>query len=152
MGLDSAYLPVVIPIGSVCSGPHTVYHALFHPYPPSVLVEAPVTEVMTIYFPADYSLEDQKTYDSGMRKFFEACHAHTDDSLSTTGGWVKELQETEGGESLKAYVALFGWESVDHHLAFRESSHFKELMDTMGVPKDMKKIDVVHVKVTEFKG
>lgn len=60
--MHSAYLPAVKPIDSVCSGPHTVYHARFHPYSPSVLAEAPVTEVMTIYFPADYSLHDQETY------------------------------------------------------------------------------------------
>lgn len=148
--MHSAYLPAVKPIGSVCSGPHTVYHARFHPYAPSVLAEAPVTEVMTIYFPAEYSLHDQKTYDNGMRKFFEACNAHADGFLSSTGGWVDEVQKIEGGEEVKAYVALFGWESVNHHLAFRETTHFKELRENMGQPKDLRKIEAVHVKVTEF--
>lgn len=73
--VDSAYLPAVIPIGSVCSGPHTVYHARFQPHPPGVLVEAPVTEVMTTYFPADYSVEDQKKYHPSTTKLFEACQA-----------------------------------------------------------------------------
>ncbi|CEJ57515.1 hypothetical protein PMG11_06206 [Penicillium brasilianum] len=149
---DPAYLPAVIPIGSVCSGPHTVYHARFNPYPPTVLAEAPVTEVMTIYFPADYSLDDQKTYDDGMRKFFKACHTHAGGFLTSTGGWVHEVQKLEDGEEVKAYVALFGWESVDHHLAFRETIHFNELRKNMGQPKDLKKLEVVHVKVTEFKG
>ncbi|KAL2811610.1 hypothetical protein BJX63DRAFT_433283 [Aspergillus granulosus] len=148
---DPAYLPAVIPIGSVCSGPHTVFHARFRPHPPSVLASAPVTEVMTVYFPADYSLVDQETYDSGMRKFFEACHDHADGFLSSNGGWVDELQEIEGGQSSKVYVALFGWESVGHHVAFRETTAFKELRETMGQPKDVKKVDVVHVRVAEFK-
>jgi hypothetical protein len=134
----------------VSSGPQTVYHARFHPYPPSVLAEAPLTEVITIYFPADYSLHDQETYDNGMRKLFEACHTHADGFLSSTGGWVDEVQKIEAGEEVKGYVALFGWESVDHHLAFRETNQFKELRENMGPPKDLQKIEAAHVKVKEF--
>jgi heme-degrading monooxygenase HmoA len=64
---------------------------------------------------------------------------------------VHEVQKLEDGEEVKVYVALFGWKSVDHHLAFRETNHFKELRENMGQPKDLKKLEVVHVKVTEFK-
>lgn len=134
----------------MCSGPHTVYHALFDPYPPSVLAEAPVREVKTIYFPADY-LHDDKTYDNRMRKLFEACHTHADGFLSSTGGWVDGVQEIEGGEAVKTDVALLGWISVDHYLAFRETTNFNELRENMGQPKGLQKIEVVHVKVSEFK-
>lgn len=59
----------VITIGFVCSGPHTVYHARFQPHPPGFLVEVPVTEVMTSYFPANYSADDQNKYHNLQRNF-----------------------------------------------------------------------------------
>lgn len=146
--MHSAYLPAVKPIGSVCSGPHTVYHARFRPCPSSVLAEAPVTEVMTINFPAKYSLHDQETYDNGISKFFEECHTHADGFCLAVGvGWMK--CKNSRVEKRSKFVALFGWESVKHHLAFRETTHFKELRENMGQPKDLRKIEAVHVKVTE---
>lgn len=148
---NSAYLPAVIPIGSVCSGPHTVYHARFQPHPPVVLVEAPVTEVMTTYYPADYSADDQKKYHNSTTKFLEACRSLDGGCLSCTSGWVDEVQEIEG-EKLKAYVALLGWKSVDHHLAFRETASFKKLIEGMDQPRDWEKMEAVHVKVTEYNG
>ncbi|KAL3482792.1 hypothetical protein BJX62DRAFT_245525 [Aspergillus germanicus] len=148
---DPTYLPAVIPIASVCSGPHTVFHARFQPHPPNVLASAPVTEVMTSYFPANYSTEDQKQYDSGTKEFLEACQTIAGGPLSSSAGWVEEIQEIQGGEMAKAYVALLGWDSVEHHMAFRETEAFKELTKKMERPKGLKKMESVHVRVQEFK-
>jgi hypothetical protein len=85
-----------------------------------------------------------------MRSFFEACHGHADGPLSCTGGWVNELQKDEYGEDLKSYVALLGWKPVEHHLAFRGAAYFKSLIKEMVPPKNLKKIDEVHVRLTEI--
>jgi hypothetical protein len=148
---DSAYLPSVIPIASVCSGSHTVFHARFQPHPPNILASAPVTEVMTSYFPIDYSAEDQKQYDTGTRAFLGACQMIAGGPLSSSAGWVEEMLESEGGEMAKAYVALLGWESVEHHMAFRETQAFKELTGKMNRPKGLQKMGSVHIRVQEFK-
>lgn len=150
--MNSAYLPAVVPIGSLCSGPHTVFHARFQPHPPAGVLVEPVTEVITTYFPAGYSVEDQKKYHDSTVKLFKACQALDDGCLSSTSGWVDKVQEVEG-EKFKTYVALLGWKSVDHHLNFRKTVPFRRLIEGMkDQSRDWKKMESVHVKVTEYKG
>lgn len=58
------------------------------------------------------------------------------------------MQESKG-EKLKAYLALLGWKSVDHYLAFRETASFRKSIEGIDQPRDSKKMEPVHVKITE---
>lgn len=60
------------------------------------------------------------------------------------------MQKLEG-EKLKAYVALLGWKSVDHHLSFRETAFFKKLIEGMDQPRPWKKMEAVHVRLRNIR-
>jgi hypothetical protein len=63
---------------------------------------------MTTYFPADYSAENQKKYDSNTREFLEACRTIADGPLLSSSGWAEETLEIDDGETMKAYITLLG--------------------------------------------
>jgi hypothetical protein len=47
--------------------------------------------------------------------------------LDSTGGWVVEDLAYDGQPG-KAYVAVVGWESIQAHMAYRETQAFKDII------------------------
>lgn len=106
-------------------------HATFTPHPPSSSSSSaalgaphtPVTEVLTCYFESDENGSKADGFESRFDKFIA--------SISGGGfkgaarGWVVEEVEYKG-EKRRAFVGLVGWESVEAHMAFRETEAFRE--------------------------
>lgn len=86
---------------------------------------APYTEVVFYYVPA-ISEEFEKAW----RNFIKLSSADNPKGLhSETSGWMREEVEHENlGKGVKgrAYVAILGWDSPEHHMRYRETEAFKK--------------------------
>ncbi|EXJ66106.1 uncharacterized protein A1O5_10721 [Cladophialophora psammophila CBS 110553] len=136
---------------SICEGPPNLYHVHFEPFPPTAAFSE-VTEFITIYFPANYSAEDQKTFHENMKKFGSIVQRDWEGCRGAAGGWVaEELEDPKTSEKAKVYVELIGWESVDSHMKFRETQSFRDNLHLLRGAKDLKNVVMVHVAAKEFK-
>ncbi|OAL33337.1 hypothetical protein AYO20_07348 [Fonsecaea nubica] len=134
-----------------CEKPPSLYHVHFEPFPPSAAFSE-VTEFLTIYFPADYSAEDQKTFHENMKKFGVNVTRDWEGCRGAVGGWVaEELEDPKTSEKARAYVELIGWESVDSHMKYRETPSFKDNVPLLRGAKDLKNLAMVHVATKEVK-
>ena len=126
-------------------------HANFTPHPPSAAVSrAPVTERLTLFFPADISEVDKKTCDENFEKFLGILQEDAGTGFKAASlGWIVEDMKHEGIEGkAKAITGVIGWESVEAHMAFREHPAFK---DNAGLLRGggVKGSEVHHVKFQE---
>ncbi|KIW76231.1 hypothetical protein Z517_10977 [Fonsecaea pedrosoi CBS 271.37] len=134
-----------------CEKPPSLYHVHFEPFPPSAAFSE-VTEFITIYFPANYSAEDQKTFHENMKKFGVNVTRDWEGCRGAVGGWVaEELEDPKTSEKARAYVELIGWESVDSHMKYRETPSFKDNVPLLRGAKDLKNLAMVHVATKEVK-
>jgi hypothetical protein len=134
-----------------CEGPPLLYHVHVEPAPPTRAF-GEVTEFIQIYFPADYSPEDQKVFHENMKKFGGIVEDNWKECRGTAGGWVvEELEDPKSGSKAKVYVELIGWVSVDSHMRYRETQAFKDSIHLLRGAKDLKNLAVVHVEAKEFK-
>lgn len=104
-------------------------HVNFEPHPPSAAVgRAPVTERFTLYFHADISESDIKSWDQKIRKFAKVLEENAGAAFKGASvGWVvEELDHDDIKGKAKALTGVLGWESVEAHIAFREHPAFKE--------------------------
>ncbi|KIX09467.1 uncharacterized protein Z518_00547 [Rhinocladiella mackenziei CBS 650.93] len=147
------YKPFFEKILSVIDGNPSFYHVHFDPHPPNkalVGTEPMATEIITAYFPLDYSPEDQKTFDDGMKTFASVFEGSANGFIGAFGGWVvEELDIPNTSEKGKVYVALIGWTSVEAHMKCRETQTFKDNVHYLRGAKDLKAINVFHVPSQE---
>ena len=113
---------------TIVDGPITMLHAHLDPHPPSAALSStssPVTEVITAYFSQQNSY-----YASNFLQAAKAVEQKPESGFKgKSGGWVEEDVESEklgDGKKGKAFVGLFGWESVEAHMKFRETQEFKD--------------------------
>ena len=99
-----------------------------------------------MYFPLSTSEDSQKKYEQNFSKFIKGLKEHADGYKGYASGWFVEELEHESVEGKgKAYFAAIRWESVEKHLACRETEEFKAirgLLRTEGV----KGLEMYHVK------
>ena len=136
---------------TIVDGAPSLYHVNLTPHPPSAAVSStssPVTEALTLYFPSSISSSEQASFEENFKKFIQALEKHAEGFRSASGGWVVEEVEHESVEGKgKAFFAALGWESVEKHVAFRDTQEFK---DNIGLLRDGPKgIEVHHVKFQE---
>lgn len=102
------------------------------------------------YFPADYSDADKKTFVENFKKLIAAVENNADTHKASAGGWVVEQLPIPGtSEKGLVWTALIGWESVEAHLAFRQTQAFKDNIHWFRGAKDIKHVDVVHYHGTQ---
>lgn len=124
---SSIYGPTMQRLASILNGAIDVKHASFDPHLPSNAIgktNAPVTEVLL----AVLSSKDEN-YASNAAKFAKLTRDNANGCKGASTGWVREQVGHESlGEAQKGFVYAFviGWESKDVHLAFRETTAFKE--------------------------
>lgn len=140
------YKPFLNRFLTIANGKPTMVHADLKPEGDlSRALSAPVTEVATFYFggqaPPDY-LE-------GVLKFRDILNKEQSDGfLGAAAGVTHEDDVEREGVKGKAAVLLIGWESVDKHMAFRESSTFKE---NIGLLRNgASKIEMHHVQFMDL--
>ncbi|KAK4944480.1 hypothetical protein LTR10_016154 [Elasticomyces elasticus] len=140
---------------SLCSGPGKMYHVHWDNHPPvAALVGDGVhaTEFLTVYFPQDYSADDQKAFDQNVYKFLDVCKGSAESLKAGYGGWiVEDLDDPNTSEKRKAWTAVVGWDKVESHLNFRNTPAFQDNVHLLKGAKDLKGLVNVHVAVKEWK-
>ncbi|KAL8846693.1 MAG: hypothetical protein Q9221_008221 [Calogaya cf. arnoldii] len=130
---------------------HSLRHAHLSPHPPSAAVSgttSPVTEMITHYFSADISESNQSSFESNMEEFVK-CLEKAEGFKGFAGGWVVEEAEHEAVEGkARLWQSCVGWQSVEEHMAFRETEDFKENVHLIR-PDFTKAMTVHHTKFTE---
>ncbi|KAI1614009.1 hypothetical protein EDD36DRAFT_417858 [Exophiala viscosa] len=142
-------------LGSLLSGPGALYHVHFddHPAVPALVGDGVhVTEFLTVYFPQDYSSDDQKAFDQNVQKFLDVTKGSAEGFKDARAGWiVEDLDDPNSSEKRKAWTALVGWDKVESHLNYRNTSAFQDNVHLLRGAKDLKGLVNVHVAVKEFK-
>ncbi|KAJ0375681.1 hypothetical protein COL26b_006188 [Colletotrichum chrysophilum] len=125
-----------------------IKHIVTKPWPPTILAEAPVTEVLTLFFPAELEEPAKEDLSKQLEVFKVKALDTSSDSKGIAYGWSKENDVPITGEDGKAgnlLVAFIGWPSVEAHLKFRETEAFR---DNIGLLREMKgivKLGIFHV-------
>lgn len=149
---DPSYGPFSKTLGSILDGVH-LFHLTPTPFPPTVLSTAPVVEILSFFNQGPEFL-------SNMQKFVELAESKRQEGLvpglyggaygeSVEVGQIKHAEVLEGKEAGgegKAVVGWLGWESVEAHMAFRETDPFKESIGLLRGGKSGP--EVFHVKFT----
>lgn len=128
-------------------------HAHYTPHPASAVLSAhvtPATEILTCYFPNDYSPSDQTAFDEVFKTFIAAVERDASSTHTASArGWIQEEVPVPGSsEKAKAYSALIGWRSVEDHMAYRETQSFKDHIGLLRNAKDLKRLAAVHYSGT----
>jgi len=98
-------------------------HAEFRT-PFSTAAVTPIVEMLTLYFPGDI---DQGNVDATLTEFIQTIVDNAKGFLGYTSGWIAEEVEHERVEGkAKAYAGAIGWESLEAHMAYRETQTFKD--------------------------
>ena len=108
---------------------------------------APVTEIATFYFGGDAP----EGYVDGVLKFRDILNAEKSDGfLGAAAGVTYEdnVKSPKDGHEGKAAVLVIGWDSVEKHMAFRETSTFKENLHLLR--NGVKEAEMHHVQFMEF--
>ncbi|KIW18669.1 hypothetical protein PV08_02958 [Exophiala spinifera] len=150
---SDVYKPFLQSFLTILGGRATLYHAHFDPHPARAALSkttSPATEIIHMYFPTSYSEEDKKKVADDIKALSAVLEKEGSDFRAAASGWVEEDVDIPGtDEKAKAFVVLFGWTSVEAHLAFRETKPFAENIHLLRGAKDLKKVHVVHSSLTE---
>ena len=126
-----------------------MFHVSFQPSSPHKVTSngGQVTEVVVYYFPSDYSEAKMEEFEALWEGFSE----HTKKAEGFTGvtlGWSheSEIEYATAGKS-KVYVGALGWESIDAHMAYRDSKVFSE--GAASIRGKATRVEMTHVKFVE---
>ncbi|KAF4919790.1 hypothetical protein CGCVW01_v007551 [Colletotrichum viniferum] len=125
-----------------------IKHIVTKPWPPTILAEAPVTEVLTLFFPAELDEAAKEDLSKQLEEFKVKALDTSPDFNGIAYGWSKENDVPITGEDGKTgnlLVAFIGWPSVEAHLKFRETEAFKENIGLLRGMKAIVKLGVFHV-------
>ena len=109
---------------TIIDGSIDMFHVNFVPHPPLSNVLSSITEVITCYFETH-----DPEYDGNVNKLVDAMKEKAEGFKTASKGWVIEDVEHEkigSGKKGKAFVIVFGWDSVEAHMKFRETQAFKD--------------------------
>lgn len=116
--------------------------------PSSAILASPVTEWMTAYFPVDYSDADKAAWSAKSRVLYETVKPHAPGLLGYADGWTVDelpLEQAEGGKAV-AFIAAFGWETVEAHMELRKTEVLKKAVADFGGSTGSLKVQMNHFK------
>ncbi|KAF4840183.1 hypothetical protein CGCSCA4_v010527 [Colletotrichum siamense] len=125
-----------------------IKHIVTKPWPPTILAEAPITEVLTLFFPAELDEAAKEELSKQLEEFRVKALDTSPDFKGIAYGWSKENDVPITGEDGKTgnlLVAFIGWPSVEAHQKFRETEAFKENIGLLREMKGIIKLGVFHV-------
>lgn len=118
-----AYLPFVQKIGTIMSGPVQMRHAEFRA-PMITAAVAPIVEMLTLYFPDHVN---RTNVDTTLLDFIQTIVENAKGFVGYTTGWVvEELEHEKIDGKARAYAVAIGWESLEAHMAYRDTQTFKD--------------------------
>lgn len=128
-----AYAPIRESLKSILDLPKVfIKHASVAPFPPgSVLdnTQSAVTEILTLFFPADITPDAKAAAASRLDEFVEKALKKCSDFKGASCGWSVENDVPVTGQddiTGSMLVAFIGWPSVDAHIKFRETQPFMD--------------------------
>ncbi|RYO82028.1 hypothetical protein DL762_006802 [Monosporascus cannonballus] len=142
-------------LNAVFDGSPNVYHASLSPEHPPVLHNAEgkggaktaVVELLHAYFPggegftADQMASTAKNVQEFLGQLRGNAKGHTGEIAL---GWVVEELEFKGEKS-RSFIFAIGWDSVEAHMKYRETEHFKKVVPLIRGLEGLKGIEMVHV-------
>ena len=135
-------------MGKLIAGKPTLYHTTMPLTTPLAgPATAPTTELATLYFEPSYPQAD---FDAGWAEFARLFNENAKGFHGCAGGWsIEEVEreDVEGGKA-RVFLAALGWDSVEAHMAFRETPTFKEAI--LLLRGKAKAIEVHHVKFRPY--
>ena len=138
------YDPFMQKLGeSVIAGTPNLHHVRLS-VPVTKVAVAPVVEMLTLHFPADV---EKSSFDSIWERFVDVLSKNSEGFVGSTGGWVVE-DVVFDGQPGKAFVAALGWESIQAHMAYRETQAFKDTIPE--VRRGTRGSAMHHTKFTKF--
>ena len=131
-------------VGKLVAGEPTLYHTKMPLTAPFAgPATAPTTELVSLYFELSYPQAD---FNASWAEFARLCNENAKGFHGCAGGWsIEDVQreDVEGGKA-RVFLAALGWDSVEAHMAFRETPKFKEIIPLLR--SGAKAIEVHHVK------
>ncbi|KKY22354.1 putative Protein of unknown function DUF3328 [Diplodia seriata] len=129
-----AYAPFLANITSLLASPPRLTHHAFSSSTTTldaVTTAAPVTELVSFYFPPTYRTDD---FVAPWDEFARVAAERAEGLRGSAAAWADEddvehasLKKDGAGEGRgRLFLALIGWESVDAHMAYRDTAAFKE--------------------------
>jgi hypothetical protein len=118
-------------LADLLSHPATIHHAHLAPHPATPIYTnppTPVTEIVTFYFQSPLARDRQAAFDKTLADFSERMAKKAEGSTARAGGWMVEEEEVEHKTlgKCRAYVAAYGWASVEAHMKYRETKDFRQ--------------------------
>ncbi|CAJ2510121.1 Uu.00g060210.m01.CDS01 [Anthostomella pinea] len=136
---SSTYGPFLDRFMSLVDGEPKMMHADFKPEGNATkCLSAPATEIATFYFDG----EPPSDYFENVKKATEGAFKDADGILGWAVGTTHEEVAREGVKG-KAAVLLIGWQSVDQHMAFRNTQVFRDNIHLLR--GSAKRIEMHHV-------
>lgn len=145
-------------------GAPVIYHVALEPHPPeTALGRAPATEILAMYYPSSISSADQDGHTANMKTVGEK-FASIEGFKGVSGGWSVEddiaydpsavSMATEGATAQKAkvFLAVIGWQSVEAHMAGRQTDVFKEYAPLLRKTGGTLGLKVSHVHAERIDG
>jgi hypothetical protein len=134
---------------SIKGGDHSIIHVDFQPGNDihDKALTAPVTELATFL----YDSAVPESFDSAVQNIAKAMESDkTPGFQGAAYGYASEEEITtlDGKKGKGAAVLAVGWDNVDAHKKFQETSTFKEHID--GLTSGMSSLEVIHVQFLEF--
>jgi hypothetical protein len=90
---------------------------------------------------------EKSSFESIWERFVDVISKNSSGYVGNTGGWVVEDLPFEDQPG-KTYVAVVGWESIQAHMAYRETQAFKDTIPELR--GQMRGIAMHHTKFTKF--
>lgn len=152
-----AYNTFLEDIGEDIAATPAIYHAAFVPFPPTVLNndsgrgKTAVSEVCHAYFPADTDLVQQQEILARFQQFIDGLEKLEVKGFSGEVAYGFVLEDLDfKGEKARAAVLVLGWDSVDAHMAFRDTEAFQKTIPIMRTLPNLKGMEMWHVKNTDI--
>ncbi|KAL8701467.1 MAG: hypothetical protein Q9201_004888 [Fulgogasparrea decipioides] len=148
---QSYYGPFAKHLLSVVDGGMEIFHVNFSPHPPAAALSGTtaVTEVVGHYFSTDLSESDKSSFERNLMEFVKVLEQKAAGFTGFAGGWViEELEHKEVEGKTKVWQSCIGWQSVEAHMAFRETQDFKDNVHLMR-PEFKKATTMHHVACKE---
>lgn len=144
------YGPCIDHLVTLADGDLTVWHANFAAHAPSASLlagfAAPATEVVGFYFSASVSDSEKSSFESNLDKFVKVMEEKAKGYRGAIGGWViEEVEHPEIEGKAKLWQTMARWDSVEAHMAFRETDDFKNNVHLLR-PEFIKAVTMHHCR------
>jgi len=107
-------------------------------------LSAPITELLSVDLAADV---DSAAFDAQVAEFMTKGKEQAAGVVALAGGWVVEERDVDGAKG-RGYEVAIGWESLEAHMAFRETQAYRDLVPPVMTFAKARRMH--HVKFTKY--